>query len=137
MAKDFLYGEITGDVLGAFYKVIARVNVEGLKEPQLTRALVAELALRGRKSRREVPVTHRYLSKVIGNGKIDLLVEEKVVVEVKKLKALRRQDEAQLRAYMQGGKYAVGLLLNFNRENAQSRRLEEREFAPKGASAHN
>ena len=39
--------------------------------------------------------------------------------------------DAQLRAYMQGGEYAVGLLLNFSRENAQTRRLDEPQFAPK------
>ncbi len=131
MKKNFLYGDITGDIIGAFYRVMERANIEGLREPAITRALAAELALRGRKSRREVSVTHRYKSKTIGSARIDLLVEGKVVVEAKKLKELRSQDEAQLRAYMQGGKYAVGLLLNFNRENAQTRRLDERQFAPK------
>ena len=131
MKKNFLYGDITGDIIGAFYKVMERANVEGLKEPALIRALAAELELRGRKSRREVSVTHRYKSRNIGSGRIDLLVEGKVVVKVKKLKELRSKDEAQLRAYMQDGKYAVGLLLNFNREEAQTKRLDERQFAPK------
>ena len=131
MKTKFQYGDITGDIIGAFYKVLGRVNVEGLKEPALIRALAAELDLRGRKTRREVSVTHRYKSKAIGSGRIDLPVEGKVAVEVKKLKELRSQDEAQLLAYMQGGKYAVGLLLNFNRENAQTKRLDERQFAPK------
>ena len=131
MKTNFLYGDITGDIINAFYKVLGRANVEGLKEPALTRALAAELELRGRKTRREVPVTHRYRSKAIGSGRIDLLVEGKIAVEVKKLKELRSKDEAQLRAYLQDGKYAVGILLNFSRENAQTRRLEERQFAPK------
>jgi GxxExxY protein len=131
MKTDFLYGDITGDVIGSFYKIHRRVNVDGLKEPALTRALAAELELRGRKTRREVAVTHRYKSKVIGSGRIDLLVEGKVAVEIKKLKGLRSKDEAQLRAYMQDGKYAVGILLNFSRENAQTRRLDEPQFAPK------
>ena len=131
MTKNFVYGDITGDIIGAFYRVMERANIEGLRERAITRALAAELELRGRKSRREVLVTHRYKSKNIGSGRIDLLVEGKVVVEVKKLKELRSKDEAQLRAYMQDGKYAVGLLLNFNREDAQTRRLDERQFAPK------
>ena len=131
MKKKFLYGDITGDIIGAFYKVMERVNVDGLKEPALTRALAAELELRGRKTRREVSVTHRYKSTTIGSGRIDLLVEGKVAVEVKKLKELRSKDEAQLRTYLQNGKYAVGLLLNFSRENAQTRRLDEPRFARK------
>jgi GxxExxY protein len=131
MKTKFQYGDITGDIIGAFYKVLGRANIEGLKEPALIRALAAELELRGRKTRREVLVTHRYKSKTIGSARIDLLVEGKVAVEAKKLKELRSQDEAQLRAYMQGGKYAVGLLLNFSRENAQTKRLDERQFAPK------
>lgn len=133
MKTKFLYGDITGDILGAFYKVLAQDNSEGLKEEALTNALAIELQERGRKTRREVSVTHRYKSKTIGSGRIDLLVANKVIVEVKKLKALRNSDSKQLEAYMESGHYAVGLLLNFNKDNPQQKRLDKPNFAPKSS----
>ena len=90
-----------------------------------------ELKKAGLRYREQVPVSHRYEEHKIGTGRIDLLVEGKVVLELKTLDTLRRKDQARLQAYLRDGGYAVGLLLNFGSEGPQFKRIFDPTHAPK------
>ena len=64
---------------------------------------------------KQVPISIRYQDKALGIGyRIDLLVENKVVVEVKCAEHLHPLHRAQLLSYLKLGHYKLGLLLNFN-----------------------
>jgi len=54
---------------------------------------------------------------------VDLVVEEKVAVEVKRVRRLTEEHRAQLEAYLRDGGWAVGLLVNFGGEKLQWRRV--------------
>lgn len=87
----------------------------GLLESAYCTALVFELIGRGHTVRREVDVPLMYKGHDVGTGfRIDLLVDDKVVLEVKSIDRLTAIHEAQLMTYLRLSGKRVGLLINFN-----------------------
>jgi GxxExxY protein len=128
---DYLYSDLTSTIFDCYYKVFYSPSSHGLTEESLTNALVIELRIHGMRTRQNASISHRYDDRKIGIGRIDLVVEEKVVVELKCLTTLRPRDKAQLKAYLLDGGYAVGLLLNFGSEKPQMQHVFEPSHAPR------
>jgi GxxExxY protein len=128
---DYLYNDLTSAILDCYYKVFHSPSSRGLTEDSLTKALVIELCKHGLRSRQNVTISHHYDDRKIGSGRIDLLVEEKVVVEIKRLTTLRPRDKDRLKAYLLDGGYAVGLLLNFGSEKPHPQRVYEPSHDPR------
>lgn len=89
----------------------------GLLESAYEHCLAHELSKRGLAVRRQVilPITYDGLSLDAGY-RLDLLVEEGVIVEVKAVEALTRLHAAQVLTYLKLSKRRLGLLINFNVE---------------------
>ncbi|MEX1114341.1 MAG: GxxExxY protein [Akkermansiaceae bacterium] len=88
----------------------------GLLERVYEAALQRELLLRGISSRRQVQTEVFYKGEILDEDayRIDLLVEECVVVEIKTVAAIVPIHEAQLNTYMRLANKCLGLLINFN-----------------------
>lgn len=87
----------------------------GLLESVYEACLVHELGLRGLTVRRQVPQPLEYEGLRLDAGyRLDLLVEDRVIVEVKAVEALSRLHEAQLITYLKLSGLRLGLLVNFN-----------------------
>jgi GxxExxY protein len=87
----------------------------GLLEGAYEACLEHELIKKGRAVRRQIPMPLRYDGVLINVGyRIDLLLDESVVVEVKAAEKLLPVHRAQLLSYLRFGGYKLGLLLNFN-----------------------
>lgn len=88
----------------------------GLLERVYESALAKELLLRGVSSCRQVPAHVVYKGEILDEEayRIDLLVEDAVVVELKTVPALLPVHEAQLHTYMKLSDKSLGLLINFN-----------------------
>jgi GxxExxY protein len=109
-------GEITGIVIGAAIDVHKALG-PGLLERVYEECLAHELALRGLRYRRQLPLDLKYKGLDVGAAyRMDLLVEEEVVVEVKAIEDLLPVHQAQLLTYLRVGGHPLGLLLNFNVE---------------------
>jgi GxxExxY protein len=86
----------------------------GLLESAYTTCLKYELEIEGLKVRKEVPMPIIYKDIKLDHGyRIDLLVEDKIVVEIKTLETIHDVHFAQLLTYLKLGNYHLGLLLNF------------------------
>ena len=106
--------EVTGEVIGASMEVHRAVG-PGLLESAYLACLCHELELRGIPYQREVPLPVEYKGVRLECGyRIDLLVSELVVVELKAVEQLDPIHEAQLLSYLKLGGWKVGLLLNFH-----------------------
>src|SRR5215813_5521809 len=105
---------ITGEVIGAAIEVHRQLG-PGLLESSYRECLCRELLLRGIPFEREKPLPLEYKGIHLGCGyRLDLLVAESVVVEVKAIEALAPIHEAQLLTYLRIGGWRLGLLINFN-----------------------
>ena len=106
--------QIGHSVIGAALKVHSAVG-PGLAESAYETCLHYELEKRNLPVRRQVAIRFRYEALTIDNGyRIDLLVGELVVVELKALEAILPVHRAQLLSYLRLGGFKLGYLLNFN-----------------------
>ncbi len=114
MSKDI--DQITEKIIGAAITVHKELG-PGLLESAYEACLVYELSQLGLAVERQksLPVTYRSV-KIDCGYRIDLLVENKVVVELKAVERLEKIHEAQLLSYLKLSGYSVGLLINFNEE---------------------
>jgi len=104
---------IVHNVIGAAIEV-HRCLGPGLLEAMYEKALCIELTERKVKHVRQFPIVVKYKSNVIGENRLDLLIENKIIVELKSVDALAPIHAAQLIAYLRCTGCALGLLLNFN-----------------------
>ena len=106
--------QVTQSVIGAAIEVHRQLG-PGLLESSYRECLCRELLLRGIPFEREKPLPLEYKGIHLGCGyRIDLLVDESVVVEIKAIEALAPIHEAQLLTYLRIGGWRLGLLINFN-----------------------
>lgn len=117
--------DLTREIIAACYEV-HNILGPGLEERFYRDALAYELELRGLKCRREQPFGVTYKGKVLGNHRVDLIVEEKVLVELKAVTGkLLPVHIAQTISERRVSKLPVALLINFGEASAQIRRLED------------
>lgn len=103
---------LTERIIGAAIEV-HRLLGPGLLESIYEQALEVELQLRGIPCQRQVDVQVIYKDHVIKGQKIDMIVAQEVIVEVKSLSKLPEVATAQLLSYLKSTGLKRGLLLNF------------------------
>lgn len=105
---------LTEAIIGAAIEVHRSLG-PGLLESAYLATLLHELSLKGLRCRTEVPVPVVYKGVKLECGyRMDLLVEDEVVVELKAVEQLLPVHQAQVITYLKLAGKAVGLLLNFN-----------------------
>ena len=111
---ELVHGEITDAVIGAGIEVHKHLG-PGLLESAYESCLHHELLSMGLFVERQKELPLRYKDHLVDSGyRIDLLVEKKVIVEIKSLEKLMPIHEAQLLTYLKLADKKVGLLINFN-----------------------
>ena len=104
--------ELCERVIGAAIAVHRELG-PGFAEITYARAIRIELACADINFTAEHPVVLRYRDQVIGEGRVDLLIEEKLVVELKATDTAPREYRRQVVAYLKALNLPLGLLINF------------------------
>ena len=106
--------ELTRQIIGAAMEVHRELGA-GLLESAYRACVARELALRGIPFELEkaIPVQYKGVEVDIGY-RVDIVVDDKVVVELKAVERIRRVHEAQMLTYLKLTGCRVGLLINFN-----------------------
>ena len=118
--------EITEKIVQAIIRVHGTLG-PGFLERIYHNALTIELANQGLLVEPEKEVTIYYEGQIIGVHKLDLLVGNQVIIELKTVEELAGIHYAQLRSYLKATKLRVGLLVNLAKDKADYRRVE---FSP-------
>ncbi|MHB8117834.1 MAG: GxxExxY protein [Methanothrix sp.] len=106
--------EISGKIIGAAIEVHKKLG-PGLLESAYEECLCCEMQLRGIEFKRQVPLSLNYKGVVLDCGyRLDLLVEDKVIVELKSIEGLEPIHEAQMLTYLKLRNAWLGLIINFN-----------------------
>lgn len=115
------HSALTEKIIGTFYDVYNELG-HGFLESVYEEAVAIALRQSGLSVERQVPITVWFRGQAIGEFRADLLIEHKVLVELKSVKSLDKAHEAQLLHYLRATEMEVGLLLNFG-EHPQFRRM--------------
>jgi len=106
--------EISKIIIGCAIEVHKQLG-PGLLESAYQECLLYELKLAGFKVQKEKPMPIVYKEVKLNHGyRIDLLVEDKVVIELKTVEYLNDVHLAQVLTYLKLGNYKLGLILNFH-----------------------
>mgnify|MGYP001567567464 CR=1 FL=1 len=95
MESKYKYSDITGQIIKAFYKVYNTLGY-GFLEKVYENALAIELTQQGYSVVQQAPLKVYYNGHLVGEYYADLLVEDKVIVEMKAVESLTNQHYAQL-----------------------------------------
>jgi GxxExxY protein len=117
--EEHQHASLTGQIIGAAIEV-HRILGPGLLEPMYESALCIELEACGLKYERQLRTPAFYKNRLLGEYRVDLVIENLVVVEAKCVSAILPVFEAQLMTYMRLTHKRVGLLINFH-----SKRLKD------------
>ena len=120
--EDYKHSDITRKIIGAAMQV-HKVLGSGFQEVIYQRALTIEMTKRGVAFAREVDMPIFYDNQQIGTRRVDFLVEDKVIVELKALTKLEDVHLAQAINYLEAYRLEVGLLLNFGAKSLEPRRV--------------
>ena len=109
--------EITYEVRGAIYDVYKAMG-PGLLESVYEEALAFELAQRNLQVKRQLQVPIQYKGNLLNTElRLDLLVEDEIIVELKSVEEMKKVYAKQLLTYLRLMNKRVGLLVNFNTDN--------------------
>lgn len=119
-----LYSDITEKVIGASFEVHKFLG-NGFQEVIYQRALAWEMSQCGLSYAREISqdIYYKDLVEPIGRRRVDFLVEDKVLVELKAQKEINDQHYAQVLNYLRAYRIEVALLINFGEKSMKFKRL--------------
>ena len=114
--------ELTGKIIHAAY-IVHNILKFGFLESVYQKALKKELVSMGLKCECEKPLGVYYKGEIVGHFVTDILVEDKVIIELKAVKALKEEHEWQLVNYLTATGLEVGLLINFGHDLEVKRKI--------------
>ncbi len=121
---EFKYKDITGKVIGCAMQVHSFLG-NGFQEVIYQRALALEFQRVSLNYKRELemPIWYRDHSEPVGTRRVDFLVENVVMVELKAITKLESVHYAQMINYLEAYKLEIGLLINFGEKNLKFKRF--------------
>lgn len=120
----YLYEELTEKIIGCCYKVHNTLGF-GFLEKVYENALKVELENNGLLVEQQKPIKVYYNGLIVGDYIADLLVDNKVLLEIKAGRGIDKAHEAQLLNYLRATNIYVGLVVNFGPKVSIVRRVLE------------
>ena len=115
------YKEMTQTVIGCAYRVYNTMGF-GFLESVYEKCLLIELAKAGLRAESQKPIDVYYEKHLVGKFVADIVVEDRIILELKSTRELAVTHEVQLVNYLTATRLDVGLLLNFGPEKVEVKR---------------
>ena len=132
--EDFLEGELTSDIIDAMYQSHRELGF-GFRELIYALALDEVLTAMGHRVDRQVSVVVHFRGKPLARQVMDMIVDDKVILEIKSTELLHPAATNQLFGYLCATRLEVGLLLHFGREARAHRVICENRYKRHGAQS--
>ncbi|MFC1541744.1 GxxExxY protein [Candidatus Latescibacterota bacterium] len=136
MAEKYKYKDLTHKIIGCSMEVHKTLG-NGFQEVIYQRALAIELGKAGLKFQRELEMPIYYKDENIGTRRVDFLVEDLIMVELKAVTELEQVHLAQALNYLEAYKLEIGLLINFGSTSLQFKRIINERKLKKSAKSKN
>ena len=118
----YLHSELSDKIISCFYKVYNNLGY-GFLEKVYQKSLEIELKKNGLNIEVQHPIKVYYDKTIVGEYFADILVESKIIIEIKAVDTLVKENEQQLINYLKSTDIELGLLLNFGRNPEMKRRI--------------
>lgn len=115
---------LTGQIINCAFKVHGKLGA-GFLEKVYENALRIELVKAGLRVRQQEPIKVWYENQIVGDYFADLIVEERILIELKAVQTLLKEHEVQLVNYLTATGFDIGLLLNFGSSVQVKRKYRE------------
>jgi GxxExxY protein len=122
VGETYLHSDLTSKILSSFYKVYNKLGY-GFLEKVYENALKIELESEGLLVEKQKPIAVFYNEHLVGEYFADLIVDNKVILELKASEFIRDEHEFQLINYLKATEIEVGLLLNFGKKPEFKRKV--------------
>lgn len=120
-----LYEDITKKILEACFEVSNELGI-GYLESVYEKALLIALRQKGLKAENQIPLQVKFRGEVVGEFFVDILVENKILIELKVANGLTKEFYAQTINYLKSTGIEVGLLINFGNAKLEYRRFNNK-----------
>ena len=125
--NQYLHSELTSKSIKAFYNVYNKLGF-GFLEKVYENAMLIELKKFGLNVAKQVPVKVHYDNYLIGDYYADIIVNNKLILELKAMENLCEEHEAQLLNYLKATNIEIGLLFNFGKKPQFKRKVFENKY---------
>ena len=125
--KNYLHSQLSNKILSAFYTVYNTLGY-GFLEKVYENAMMIELRKAGLNCSQQQHIDVYYDDKKVGDYFTDIIVEDKIIIELKAAENIADEHEAQLVNYLRATDIEVGLLLNFGKKPQHIRRVLTKEY---------
>ncbi len=119
----FLHEDLTRKIIKACFTISNEIGC-GFVEQVYQNALAIELQIQGLQCAQQVPLKVYYRNQEVGSFFADMIVEGKVLLELKAVKQILPEHVAQIINYIYAGKIDVGFLINFGKPRLDYRRFD-------------
>jgi len=122
-----LHEEITEKIIAACFDVSNELGA-GFLESVYEKALLIALMDRGLNAQSQVPLQVTFRGQIVGDFFADIVVENKILLELKAVKNLAPEHQAQTINYLKATRIEIGLLVNFGNPKLEYRRFQRQKM---------
>lgn len=117
-----IYKELSYDIINAAFYVHNKLGA-GFLEKVYENSLCIALKKKGLKYRQQAPIKVHFEGEIVGEHFVDILVEDKVIIELKTVEGISNQHRSQVMNYLKATGYKLGLLINFAKTKLEWERI--------------
>jgi GxxExxY protein len=121
-SESLLHKDITEEIISAYYYVYNELGY-GFLEKVYENAMLIELKSRGFKVESQKIIKVYFKDTIVGEYFADIVVNDKIIIELKSCESLASEHEVQLFNYLKATEIEVGLLFNFGKRAAFKRKI--------------
>ena len=122
LKEDLLYPELSYQIVGILFEVSNAMGI-GFQEKYYQKAIAALLKKLGIKFKEQVVVELKINNEVVGKGIIDFIIDEKIILEIKKGDRFLKQNIDQVFGYLKMSDLKLGILANFTSKGLIFKRI--------------
>ena len=119
---ELLYGDLTAKIINAYYKVYNQLG-HGFLEKVYQNSFIYELMNQGLECEAQHKIDVYYFQKRVGEYYADIIVNKRIILEIKATESLCKEHECQLQNYLRATNIEVGLLFNFGKKPEYKRKI--------------
>lgn len=120
--SDLIYPELSYQIMGAIFEIHKQMG-PGFTEAVYEKALIEELNSRNINTETQKLISLTYKGKKIGTHRLDLVIDDKIVIELKAVERFCAHHQAQLLSYLKASSYKLGILVNFSKKQVEYDRV--------------